>query len=92
MVKHHVFTGAPLAGDVNNSPASYYWHRISDNSNSPVIPVAPGSSIQPAIFEEASRKISLLYQNIIFQEDEEDIDLNIIDSDSYVDQLDDQGL
>jgi hypothetical protein len=57
-----VFLGAPSAKDVSEPTSDYHWHTLS--STQPVLPAAT--------IEAATRRISLIYQNIIFKDDDED--------------------
>ncbi|KZT10937.1 uncharacterized protein LAESUDRAFT_755572 [Laetiporus sulphureus 93-53] len=70
MVKsYRVFTGAPSVHDIATSTPPYRW-RTCSTSTSPI----PYYGLPPATFEAASRRISLLYQNIIFDDhSEEDV-------------------
>ncbi|KAK7053798.1 hypothetical protein R3P38DRAFT_3305223 [Favolaschia claudopus] len=67
-----VFLGAPLASDIHRSPNEYYWRTASSKSSG----YAAGSQIAtiypPATLEAASRRISLMYQNVIFNESKEE--------------------
>ncbi|KAL6303504.1 hypothetical protein BKA93DRAFT_826566 [Sparassis latifolia] len=61
---YRVFIGAPSPKDLRNPAVSYHWQIVSSK---PVTFTLP-----PATLEAASRRISLLYQNIIFRESEDD--------------------
>ncbi|PCH35987.1 hypothetical protein WOLCODRAFT_156707 [Wolfiporia cocos MD-104 SS10] len=61
---YRVFSGAPAAHDLGRDPRSYRWQTVSSATIHPCYP--------PATLEAASRRISLLYQNIIFGDSEEE--------------------
>ncbi|RDB24331.1 hypothetical protein Hypma_008495 [Hypsizygus marmoreus] len=69
---YRVFTGAPLKTDIDKDPSLYHWQTISSQAQS--FPVRRAiSATQPIVFppatlEAASRRISLLYRNIIFDD------------------------
>ncbi|KAJ6617654.1 hypothetical protein B0H10DRAFT_1796993 [Mycena sp. CBHHK59/15] len=63
-----VFLGAPRASEINRSPSEYHWRTVSSIAESD-----PDTIIYPpATLEAASHRISLIYQNVIFDESEED--------------------
>lgn len=69
-MSYQIFFGAPRAEDIDQDPKTYYWQTVSSS------PVAPSSSLElallpPTTLEAASRRISLIYQNIIFREEDE---------------------
>ncbi|KAF8835614.1 hypothetical protein BDN67DRAFT_912751 [Paxillus ammoniavirescens] len=73
MVHYRVFLGAPSAADVDKDPKSYVWKTIQDPSST-----QPSQSLfpyLPATLDAASRRISLLYQNVIFDDTEEEEEL-----------------
>ncbi|KAJ7062901.1 hypothetical protein C8F01DRAFT_1210043 [Mycena amicta] len=77
-----VFLGAPPASELNRSPSDYEWRTASSSSLKPA--PAPHSvyftqldasvpAYPPATIEAVSRRISLMYQNVIFNDaDDED--------------------
>ncbi|KIJ16611.1 hypothetical protein PAXINDRAFT_162335 [Paxillus involutus ATCC 200175] len=74
MVHYRVFLGAPSAADVDKDPKSYVWKTIQDPSPS----TQPSQSLfpyPPATLDAASRRISLLYQNVIFDDTDEEEEL-----------------
>ncbi|KAH7921051.1 hypothetical protein BV22DRAFT_756451 [Leucogyrophana mollusca] len=82
MGHYRVFIGAPPAADLGKDPSSYTWKTIqqptsSQNSVSIVYP--------PATLAAASRRISLLYHNVIFDDTVEDEQLG---PEADVDELD----
>ncbi|KAJ7174390.1 hypothetical protein C8R46DRAFT_892412 [Mycena filopes] len=68
-----VFLGAPRASDIHRSPKEYIWRTVSSKPAS-----APGEPSQaapyylPATLEAASRRISLMYQNVIFDDSKDE--------------------
>ncbi|KAG2121925.1 hypothetical protein DEU56DRAFT_89454 [Suillus clintonianus] len=68
MVHFRVFLGAPSISDLNKAPGSYTWKTIEPPSAEASQPLL----YPPATLEAASRRISLLYQNIIFDDGEEE--------------------
>ncbi|KAH9949027.1 hypothetical protein B0H21DRAFT_165475 [Amylocystis lapponica] len=60
-----VFVGAPTPQDVAQPLGSYRWQTASSST-------PPIFTLPPATVEEASRRISLLYHNIIFRDSDED--------------------
>ncbi|KAH7909223.1 hypothetical protein BJ138DRAFT_1102866 [Hygrophoropsis aurantiaca] len=71
MSNYRVFIGAPSAADINADPLSYTWTTIQ-----PPIQASSQDSLSiiypAATIEAAGRRISLLYQNIIFNDADED--------------------
>ncbi|KAJ7880744.1 hypothetical protein B0H14DRAFT_1533808 [Mycena olivaceomarginata] len=70
-----VFLGAPRASDIHRAPTEYHWRTVSSKS------VAHDQAFSqaavyypPATLEAASRRISLMYQNVIFDESKEEPD------------------
>ncbi|KAI5985647.1 hypothetical protein EDD15DRAFT_2582430 [Pisolithus albus] len=78
MVYYRVFLGAPPASDLAKDPSSYVWKTTESSSTSLPLPYAPPHDptlVYPtATLDEASRRISLLYQNIIFKDTDENED------------------
>ncbi|KIO04234.1 hypothetical protein M404DRAFT_1000744 [Pisolithus tinctorius Marx 270] len=76
MVHYRVFLGAPLTSDLARDPSSYVWKTTESTptpfSPSYVPPHDPTLVYPTATLDEASRRISLLYQNIIFKDADED--------------------
>ncbi|KAJ7031113.1 hypothetical protein C8F04DRAFT_708057 [Mycena alexandri] len=64
-----VFLGAPRASEIHRSPSEYHWQIVSSK-------LAPepsqGVLYLPATLEAASRRISLMYQNVIFDDNKEE--------------------
>lgn len=59
-----IFMGAPSASELKLE-SSYSWKRYEQS-------LSLDRSVDPASFDVASRRISRLYQNAIFQEEEMD--------------------
>ncbi|KAI6043369.1 hypothetical protein EDC04DRAFT_2652780, partial [Pisolithus marmoratus] len=76
MVHYRVFIGAPPASDLGRDLGSYAWRtteRASASSPLSCAPLHDPTLVYPtATLDEASRRISLLYQNIIFKDSDED--------------------
>ncbi|KAF8439934.1 hypothetical protein L210DRAFT_3541217 [Boletus edulis BED1] len=62
-----VFLGAPSAADIGTDPNGYVWRTVQEHSSS----IAQHSFYLPATLDAASRRISLLYQNVIFDHSQE---------------------
>lgn len=70
MNRFRVFLGAPSKADLQQTVGTYNWQTISSTT-----PAASQSSFivfPPATLDAASHRISLFYQNVIFEEDEEE--------------------
>lgn len=86
--QYTVFLGAPSASSASSSSA-YHWRVISFEATDDSSPESQSRSQQHAIFyppatlAEASRRISVLYENIIFK------DTSVGDYDSAEDERDD---
>lgn len=69
MTHFRVFLGAPSVSDLKKDPASSYtWKTIEP----PSAEVSQALLYPPATLEAASRRVSLLYQNVIFDDSDED--------------------
>jgi len=66
MARFRVFLGAPPAADVATDPNGYVWKTLQEPS--PMQSLVP---YPPATLDAASRRISLLYQNVIFTDSQE---------------------
>jgi hypothetical protein len=77
MSKFRIFLGAPLLGDPNNNHRDYRWETISSKRESDTVrdqfPTTPDFPATESL-DEASRRISLIYQNAIFNEETEEQD------------------
>ncbi|KAK7437955.1 hypothetical protein VKT23_018390 [Stygiomarasmius scandens] len=70
---YHVFLGAPTAKEVlqtADSSASWNWTTVSSKSIKPQSSSDFSYLLPPATLEAASRRISLIYRNIIFQDND----------------------
>jgi len=65
MKSHRVFLGAPLAKEINKEREAYHWQTVSSISQRNI-------TLLPDTIEAASRRISALYENIIFQDDDDE--------------------
>ena len=76
MVHYRVFLGAPSAADIGTDPSSYTWKTTESMSTSPLQPSFsqhnPSVVYPPATLDAASRRISLLYQDVIFRDTDEE--------------------
>ncbi|THH13829.1 hypothetical protein EW146_g6430 [Bondarzewia mesenterica] len=66
--RYRVFLGAPIPKDISSSGL---WHKIS-SAPAPLPSQSQPSGYLPSTLSAASRRISLLYQNIIFKDEERD--------------------
>lgn len=65
MARYHVFYGAPTTKDLLTFPKySYGWQTIT--------PTQPPLTLCTSTLVAASRRISMLYENIIFRENSSD--------------------
>jgi hypothetical protein len=69
MTPFRVFVGAPSASDLKRDTGSYIWKIIEP----PSADVSQALIYPPATLDAASRRISLLYQNIIFEDSDEEV-------------------
>ena len=67
---YRVFLGAPSKADISNDTNSYKWHTISSSDSHSKSTRLGGDGTQShfplATLEAASHRISLIYKNIIF--------------------------
>lgn len=73
---YRIFFGAPRASDIDNDPNFYQWETVSSKPNTKDRSVQSFHSNQsiilpPAALEAASRRISLMYENAIFDNTEQ---------------------
>jgi hypothetical protein len=66
MTHYRVFLGAPSRAEMRQSPDSYQWQTVSSEPSPSASVIFP-----PATLEAASRRISLIYQGVIFKEPDE---------------------
>ena len=66
MVRFRVFLGAPSAADVDTDPNGYVWQTLQEPSS-----ISQAFVYPPATLDAASRRISLLYQNVIFSDSQD---------------------
>jgi len=69
MAQYRVFIGAPSVNDLKRDTGSYTWKTIEP----PSAEVSQALVYPPATLEAATRRISLLYQNIIFDDSGEEV-------------------
>ncbi len=69
---YRVFLGAPSIADLNRAPdASYHWEHFTEQLGEKVEESQfVNALLPPSTLAAASRRISRLYENIIFQNDE----------------------
>jgi len=71
---YRVFLGAPSIADLDKDPKSFQWHTISSQSQSThfksnkSLHTSRSIIFPSATLEAASRRISLLYENTIFDD------------------------
>jgi hypothetical protein len=71
MTHFRVFLGAPSINELKKDPAvSYTWKTVEP----PSAAATQALVYPPATLEAASRRISMFYQNIIFDESNEEAD------------------
>jgi len=74
---YRVFLGAPSLNAIDNDPLEYQWESISSHSQSDTIreqfPTPPDFPTIETL-DDASRRVSLVYQNVIFNDDDDDDD------------------
>ncbi|KAI0364441.1 hypothetical protein BV20DRAFT_974455 [Pilatotrama ljubarskyi] len=61
MTRYHVFCGAPAATDAEEPCAAFQWRTVTSRSPR-TIPL----TLPPATLAAASRRISMMYENVIF--------------------------
>ncbi|KAG6840086.1 hypothetical protein C0991_009063 [Blastosporella zonata] len=85
---YRVFLGAPSLSDLDKDPSSYQWQTISSNQAFPPKRTIATQSIilPPATLEAASRRISRIYENIIFDDELEERQIYPLDSPTGEDQ------
>ncbi|KAG7448090.1 uncharacterized protein BT62DRAFT_965923 [Guyanagaster necrorhizus] len=81
---YHVFLGAPSLQESRGRQLEYRWEHIV-SSPAPAVLDVDGLPPTSAALEAASRRISGLYENTIFQGDEEDITGQLDDECTHVD-------
>jgi len=74
-MSYRVFLGAPPLNTIDNDPLGYQWESISSHSQSDAIreqfPTPPDFPTIETL-DDASRRVSLVYQNVIFNDDDDD--------------------
>ncbi|KAG6818605.1 hypothetical protein H0H93_003561 [Arthromyces matolae] len=72
---YRVFVGAPSVADLNKDPSSFHWQTVSSRQALPTARQSLGATqsfyILPGTLEAASRRISRLYENVIFDDNDE---------------------
>jgi hypothetical protein len=71
MTHYRVFLGAPSRAEMRQSSGSYQWQTVSSEPSLSASVIFP-----PATLEAASRRISLIYQGVIFKEPDEGDDVD----------------
>ena len=66
MTRYLVISGAPSARDVVQPHGQCYWRTVT-SVESKIIPL----TLPPATLAAASRKISMMYENVIFGDSQE---------------------
>ena len=72
MSTFRVFLGAPSIPDLDEDPISYRWDTISSSHSETSHARLPSPPDFPTIelLDDASRRISRIYENVIFDEDD----------------------
>jgi len=72
-MSYRVFLGAPSLNTIDNDPLEYQWESISSHSQSHAMreqfPTPPDFPTIETL-DDASRRVSLVYQNVIFNDDD----------------------
>ncbi|TFK90659.1 hypothetical protein K466DRAFT_596790 [Polyporus arcularius HHB13444] len=78
MTRYRLFYGAPAAKDLASPRSSYSWQTITPHRADPLPLTLP-----PSTLAAASRRISMLYEKVIFKEtgDEQDLSFSAEDAD-----------
>ncbi len=79
MTRYRLFYGAPAAKDLSSPRSSYSWQTITPHRADPLPLTLP-----PSTLAAASRRISMLYEKVIFKEtgDEQDLSFSVEDADA----------
>ncbi|KAI0056445.1 hypothetical protein BV25DRAFT_1814042 [Artomyces pyxidatus] len=80
--RYRVFLGAPSSSPCFDS--SYSWHTLNTSKSSSATSSQHATVYPPATLEAASRRISLLYQNVIFNDLDQDGDGNTMEPEAEV--------
>lgn len=68
MSTYRVFLGAPSVHDIDNDPINYQWKTVSSHSPQAILSPTPPEILPTQALDDASRRISLVYQNVIFND------------------------
>ncbi|KAL0946329.1 hypothetical protein HGRIS_012567 [Hohenbuehelia grisea] len=66
---YRIFLGAPTAEELDNDPSSYSWNTYS---SAPSFSATQNLAFSTLQLEEASRRVSRVYENVIFKDNDED--------------------
>jgi hypothetical protein len=54
--------------DIDNNPINYQWRTVSSHSRQASLSPPPPEFLPTQALDDASRRISLVYQNVIFND------------------------
>ena len=72
MKSYRVFLGAPPACAIHKGRDEYSWETVSEPAVAPFSQRHVDITLPATTVEAASKKISALYENIIFREDDDE--------------------
>ena len=72
MKSYRVFLGAPPASEIKIRRDEYHWQTVSEPAATLVSQHHVDITLPVTIVEAASKRISALYENIIFREDDDE--------------------
>lgn len=72
MKSYRVFLGAPPASEIKIRRDEYHWQTVSEPAATPISQHHVDITLPVTIVEAASKRISALYENIIFREDDDE--------------------
>ena len=72
MKSYRVYLGAPPASDIDKGIDEYQWQTVSESSATPVSQRYVDITLPATAIDSASKRISALYENIIFREDDDE--------------------
>ena len=93
MKSYRVYLGAPSASDIDKGIDEYQWQTVSESSATPVSQRHVDITLPATAIDNASKRISALYENIIFREDDdEDHYLSVLGAPSVRPDVDAPGI
>ncbi|KAG5644956.1 hypothetical protein DXG03_007326 [Asterophora parasitica] len=73
---YRIFLGAPTAADIDKDANLYHWRTISSKQVKRPLSATQSLILPAATLEAASRRISLIYKNVIFDDGAEEEELD----------------